>query len=232
LGGESGGAAESADPSGGAAKSADPGGGDASVGANNAGGGGVCAHDRLELALRRVERLSLRLAASAPEDPLPRAVSRAAAAAEAIARGSLAGLAAPDVADLAYLPPDSLETLATAEDQAAFISEYLATFHSPSDPARAAVAAAAQAHRHRAEALVTMAGTPDPRPVAYQLGAPPTDQASADARRAAVELALASHYAALPLTAGGGAEPTIRWQLVQAHACGAELPALPFAASN
>jgi hypothetical protein len=169
----------------------------------------------------------LRLAEETGADPVFLAIARAAAVAEAIGRDSLAELAEPDCADLADLVPETLDALALAEDQAGFLGEYLAAFFEAGSAERQAIAAAAAAHRLRAESLVTLSDSPDPRAVAYALGAPPADAAAASARWATVELTLARHYAQIGLELGGGAEPTIRWQLVQAHRWGAELPALP-----
>ncbi|MDR2254107.1 MAG: hypothetical protein LBD97_09700 [Bifidobacteriaceae bacterium] len=198
--------------------------------AREAGGGATtapgCSPDDLARDLGRVEALSLRVAEAEADDAVPVAIARAAAAAEAIGRDALAGAAPPDTADLAHIPVATLDALAVAEDQAGFIGEHLATFLAPDEAVRDRLVKDAAAHRVRAEELVALAASPDPRAAVYRLGEAPADAAAVQARWAAAELALASQYAAIPFNAG--AEGAVLWQLVHAYSWGAVLPALPF----
>ncbi|MDR2453899.1 MAG: hypothetical protein LBD51_05045 [Bifidobacteriaceae bacterium] len=198
----------------------------AATGAAAGDGGGGCRLDQVERDLARVEALAWRVAEAAGENAaVPIGIGRAAQLAQGIGLGTLAGAGEPEAADLANLPLDQLAQLALAEDQAGFLGEQLAAL--AADQALGAeLAAAAERHRRLAEQLVAMAGGQDPRAPAYQLGQPPADAAAARSRWAAIEMAVASHYAALPLSQG--VEARVIWQLAQAHAWGAELPALPF----
>jgi hypothetical protein len=198
----------------------DPDGGSEPPGAD-----GACDWDAFRRDLGRVKALSLRVAETA-DGPAPAAVARAVQVAEAIGLGTLDGAPPPELADLANSPPDVLSALALAEDQAGYLAEYLAA-RLEAGELRDTLTAAGQEHRARGDQLVAMAGEPDPRAAAYALGDSPGDEASARARWAAVELALASHYAQLP-TDQPGTEPWVVWQLAQAHAWGADLPPLPF----
>ncbi|MDR2348269.1 MAG: hypothetical protein LBD90_06605 [Bifidobacteriaceae bacterium] len=188
---------------------------------------GDCPLADLERDLARVETLSWRVAeARGDGGTVAVAIGRAARLAEAIGLGSLEGAPAPETADLANLPAETLASLALAQDQAGFVGEQLAA--QTGDAAlRAELEAAAGRHRACGEELTAMAGGLDLRAVAYQLDAPPADEAATRQRWAAVQLALASHYAALPISAG--VEAWVHWQLGQAYAAGASLPALPFA---
>jgi hypothetical protein len=175
--------------------------------------------------LARSEALSLRLAETDPADPVPLAIWRALRACRAIGQDSVSLTSSPDLADLATLSAEELDDLALAEDQAGFIGEYLAALTQVGE-LRDALTQAAALHRARASGLAGMADSPDPRAVVYRLGEQPVDEATIRARWATAELALASHYAELPVTAQ--AEAFLCWQLAQAHAWGAELPDLPF----
>lgn len=182
-----------------------------------------CDPDALERDLRRTQTLAARLAASSQ---VATAIARAASADEAIIFGTLPDDAEPPpVEDLAALDQPALSDLAAAEDQAGFLGEYLAA-QLAEGPERERLIASAARHRQRGQTLATMAGGDDPRAAAYQLGERPADAAAVHARWAAAELALASHYAALPVNSG--VELAVRWQLVEAAAWGAALPALPF----
>ncbi|MDR1188433.1 MAG: hypothetical protein LBK95_13435 [Bifidobacteriaceae bacterium] len=189
----------------------------------------TCDEAALRRDLARTRALAVRLA-GAEDDLVTLAISRAAAADEALTFDSLAGSAPPEVADLANLDPALASDLALAEDQAGFVAEYLAA-QVPDAAVQARLVSSAALHRDRAERLVVMgrqADPPqaDPRQVAYQLGEPPTDLDSTRARWATVELALASHYVALPMSSG--TDLLVTWQLVEAASWGADLPALPF----
>jgi hypothetical protein len=134
----------------------------------------------------------------------------------------------PEVADLQPSDAKQLEDLALAEDQAGFVDEFVAATTADAD-LRATVAGLASLHRGRADALALMAadaGGADPRQDAYVLPATPRDAEETGAITAQAELALASHYAALPYP--GGAEGFVTWELTQARNGGAEIPALPF----
>ncbi|MDR1634236.1 MAG: ferritin-like domain-containing protein [Bifidobacteriaceae bacterium] len=184
--------------------------------------GDGCDDDLLLRDLTRVRAFAARLGG---EDAVAAAIMRAAAADEAIVFAALDGADPPPAEDLARVDSAALSDLALAEDQAGFIGEHLAA--QAADPELAdQLAAAAALHRSRGQILADLGAEPDPRQTAYQLGEPTTDAGAAQDRWAAVELALASHYAALP--AGGAADPMLTWELVAAAAWGAELPALPF----
>ncbi|MDR2567326.1 MAG: hypothetical protein LBC97_14930 [Bifidobacteriaceae bacterium] len=185
--------------------------------------GAGCEPGLLDRDLGRVRALSVRLSG---EDAVARAVARASGADEAILFDALAGGQPPAAEDLATLDPEDLSDLALAEDQAGFVGEYLAA-QSPDPELAARLEAAAALHSSRGQTLADLGGGPDPRQPAYQLGAPPAGPDAIRERWAAVELALASHYAALP---DGAADPLLTWQLVEAATWGAELPALPFLA--
>ncbi|MDR3107451.1 MAG: hypothetical protein LBU05_04550 [Bifidobacteriaceae bacterium] len=206
----------------------------------------ACDSDGLRRDLGRVRTLSLRLTEAESGDQIGTetappsgveavagAVARAAAADEAILFDSLAGAAPPAVEDLATLGSAQLADLALAEDQAGFVGEFLAArvnqAWAESEELRAALSTAAALHRVRGQALASMAGDGhDSRQGAYRLEEAPTDADAARARWAAAELALASHYAALP--GPNATDQMLTWQLVEAAAWGADIPALPFLA--
>ncbi|MDR1441276.1 MAG: hypothetical protein LBJ02_02645 [Bifidobacteriaceae bacterium] len=200
----------------------------------------ACEPEALRRDLARVRTLAVRLSGAGPADG-PKsgagdsseggtgdvlvAITRASAVDEALVFDTLDVDGPPAVEDLANAEPAQLTDLALAEDQARFVGEYLAG--QVSDQAmRTRLETAAESHRLRAERLVALSGENDPRQPVYQLGPQPTTAAAAAERWAATELALASHYAALP--AGTGNDLLLRWHLGEAAAWGAALPALPF----
>ncbi|MCL1898764.1 MAG: hypothetical protein FWG16_08105 [Micrococcales bacterium] len=212
----------------------------------------ACFFDEFELQIQRVGTFGARLATSNWPDAEPLvAMIRALRVDLALANGSevAAGepngadplMAQPEVAGVLSAESSELADLALAEDQAGYLLEYLAANTEP-DPDQAEQPEAqpselrhrlidlAKLHRQRAKAIasaLSRADQADPRQAAYlidrQTGAT-KDAIATEVQR--IELALASHYAALPYNTG--ADDLLTWQLLAAHQWGAEPTAFPF----
>ncbi|MDR0625780.1 MAG: hypothetical protein LBG11_00740 [Bifidobacteriaceae bacterium] len=183
-----------------------------------------CEPAELRRGLARVRALSVRLAGSSGDAVLV-SLTRASAVDEVILFDTPVREDLPTIEDLASLDAAQLADLALAEDQAGFVGEFLAA-NVPDADLQEQLSAAAVLHRDRGQALATLAAGDDPRRAAYQQGERPADRQGAADRWGQVELALASHYAALPMSSG--ADRMVTWQLLEAASWGAPLPALPF----
>jgi hypothetical protein len=141
-----------------------------------------------------------------------------------------AGAAGVDALSLQLTDAEHLQDLAAAEDQLGFAAEAW-TARATAVELRERLAASAAEHRRRAEVFATAAlaaGGQDPRRGTYAIDLTVDNDDAITLAAATSELALASHYAALPYVGPGAAEDALRHQLLAARSWGAGLDALPF----